>query len=76
MAEPPSTPPPLESSPEVPLPVDNIIYSPTTHPWEQIASEHCYPKLMAQWSSINQSLPIYHIFQNRVDSGDDGGPDR
>lgn len=31
--------------------------------WDQIASEHCYPKLMAHWSSISQSLPTYHLFQ-------------
>ena len=36
----------------------------TTHTWDQISSEHCYPKLMAQWSTTGQSLPTCHLFQS------------
>ncbi|XP_019864368.1 PREDICTED: KAT8 regulatory NSL complex subunit 3-like [Amphimedon queenslandica] len=37
--------------------------------WDQIASEHCYPKLMAHWSSITQSLPTFHLFKPNEGAG-------
>lgn len=32
------------------------------HSWEQIAGEHNYPRLMAQWSSAPKSLPTCYLF--------------
>ena len=32
------------------------------NPWPQISDEHCYPKLMAQWTNLEHPLPIQHIF--------------
>ena len=37
--------------------------TPDPNPWPQIAAEHCYPKLMAQWTSLEDSLPTHHMFQ-------------
>lgn len=37
--------------------------------WDQIASEHCYPKLMAHWSSVTQSLPTFHLFKPNEGAG-------
>ena len=43
----------------------------TPNTWSQVANEHCYPKLMAQWTSLDQPLPTYHIFQQcRTNDGD------
>ena len=39
--------------------------------WEQIAAEHNYPRLMAQWSSAPQSLPTCHLFAPRTDEEDE-----
>lgn len=41
-----------------------VMAASTTHTWDQISSEHCYPKLMAQWSTTGQSLPTCHLFQS------------
>ena len=32
-------------------------------PWNQIAQEHCYPKLMVSRSSLHQSFPTCYMFK-------------
>ena len=39
--------------------------------WEQIAAEHNYPRLMAQWSSAPKSLPTCHLFAPRTNKDDE-----
>jgi regulatory NSL complex subunit 3 len=35
--------------------------------WDQIKTEHCYPKIMSTWSSTDLSFPTHYLF----DSSDD-----
>ena len=38
--------------------------------WDQISSEHCYPKLMALWGSTRSPLPTFHLFRSTNDKED------
>lgn len=49
-----------------PLPIlSHHIVTPPLDQWDQISSEHCYPKLMAHWSSTGTPLPTFHLLKTK-----------